>query len=93
MGKYEFPCIRLREWGFKGFSHKLEVTYQSNGEYLMQVLNDQNTDLHEEIRNCLTSINWKLNAANNVCSLTFKQQADVNPLLDLALKKLTELAI
>jgi hypothetical protein len=61
MGKYDFSCIRFKNWNFEGDIYRLEITYKNDGKYLIQIRNQEpNLELKSALLDKLDLNLWSL---------------------------------
>lgn len=92
MSQYSFSCIRFSGWEHDEQSYKLEITYQDDGQYLMQVLTDEKTEISDEITISLMAMDWQIKDENKILHRLFQNESDIKPLLVSTLKKLSEIS-
>lgn len=90
MGKYDFSCIRFKDWIFKEEKYRLEITYSKDGKYLFQLRNQEpNIIIQSKIANKLESMSWMLTENKELIGL---ELTDENTLLKTINTVLNELA-
>jgi hypothetical protein len=92
MSQYPFPCIRFSGWEHDGQSYKLEITYKADGSYLMQVLNEEKTEISEKITAQVFALDWQITDESNTLFRRFENESDIESYLVSVLNKLSEIS-
>lgn len=86
MGKYAFPCIRIKGWKYRNVNYKLEVTYSDKDKFLIQFLSEENHEvINKNLVDCLESNNWVIQEDSTKCHILLRTDDEFKSALDTAL--------
>jgi hypothetical protein len=92
MGKYDFSCIRFKDWIFEGEKFRLEITYAKDGKYLIQLRNQEpNIIIQNKISEKLESMSWGLSENKQLIHIEFAEENTVLSTINTILNELVSL--
>jgi len=92
MGKYDFSCVRFKDWIFEEEKYRLEITYGKNGKYLIQLRNQEpNIILPNKIANKLESMSWEMNENKQLIGVELTNKNKLLSTINIVLNELVSL--